>query len=94
MVKFIVFCEMTPEFLRLPLEERQSWIPKWTEIAKKYGIKTLFQGNPMGIREHTVFAFETIGNGNEYFMFQREWLALGTPDAVKYIKNTRTITVY
>jgi hypothetical protein len=95
MVRFIVFCEMTPEFLKLPLDERREWVPKWAETAKNYNIKTLFWGLPMGVSEHVVFVFETNGeNMSEYFLFQREWMGLGTPDAVKYIRNSRTITVY
>lgn len=84
---------MTKEFLQLPLDDRQAIIPQWSQIAQKYGLKLLFSGMPIGVSEHIVVVLET--NENEkYFMFQREWLALGTPDAGKLVKNTRTITVY
>jgi len=48
---------------------------------------------PMGVNENIVLVFET-NESEKYFMFQREWLELGTPDAGKYVKTTRTITVY
>jgi len=92
-LKYITFCEMTTDFLKLPLEERQAIIPQWSQIAQKYGLKLLFWGMPIGVKEHIVVVLET--NENEkYFMFQREWLGLGTPEAGKLVKNTRTITVY
>jgi len=92
-LKYITFCEMTTDFLKLPLEERQAIIPDWSQIAQKYGLKLLFWGMPIGVKEHIVVVLET--NENEkYFMFQREWLGLGTPEAGKLVKNTRTITVY
>lgn len=94
MVKYICFCQMTPEFLRLPLEERKKWIPNGFELAKKYGLKVLFWGNSMGVREHVVIVFESNGFSDEYMKFQREWQGLGTPDAGKYIDYTRTITVF
>ena len=34
MVKYICFCQMTPEFLRLPLEKRKERIPIWKERAR------------------------------------------------------------
>ncbi|MFC1803823.1 hypothetical protein ACFL0D_07645 [Thermoproteota archaeon] len=92
-MKFITFCEMTREFLMMPLEERQKKIPKWSQIAQKYGVKVIFWGMPIGVKEHIVIVYET-GDNQKYFLFQREWLGLGTPIAGKYIKNTRTITVY
>jgi hypothetical protein len=94
MVRFIVFLEMTNEFLKLPLEERQEFIPQWNLIASKYGIKMLFWGLPMGVSEHVVIVYELTGNQELFFVFQREWLGLGTPEAGKYIRNTRTILVH
>ncbi len=93
LVKYITFCEMTTEFLSKPLDERQGFVPQWSQIAQQYGVKVLFSGMPMGVNEHIVIVFET-NDSEKFFMFQREWLALGTPDAGKYVKNTRTITVY
>ncbi len=92
-MKYITFCEMTNEFLKLPLEERQACVPRWGEIAQTYGVKILFWGMPMGVNEHIVLVFET-SDSEKYFMFQREWLALGTQEAGKLVKNTRTISVY
>jgi len=94
MVRFIVFLEMTSEFLRLPLEERQGFIPQWNQIASKYGIKMLFWGLPLGVSEHVVIVYELAGNQELFFMFQREWLGLGTPEAGRFIGNTRTIIVH
>jgi hypothetical protein len=94
MVRFIVFLEMTSEFLKLPLEERQEFIPRWNEVASKYGIKMLFWGLPMGVSEQVVIVYELTGNQELFFVFQREWLGLGTPEAGKYIRNTRTIIVH
>jgi hypothetical protein len=84
---------MTPEFLRLPLEERKERIPIWRELACKHGLKTLFWGTTLGVREHVVFVFESDVNGDNYIKFQREWQGLGTPEAVKFIEFTRSITV-
>ena len=84
---------MTTEFLKMPLEERQGFVPKWSQIAQQYGIKVLFWGMPMGVNEHIVIVFET-NESEKFFMFQREWLELGTSNAGKLVKNTRTITVY
>lgn len=94
MPKYIIFCEMTPEFLRLPLEEREKYLPKWSKIASEYGLKVLFWGLPMGVSEHVVIVFEDSSTSHNYFIFQRAWLGLGTPEAGKLIKNTRTIIVY
>jgi hypothetical protein len=84
---------MTTEFLKMPLEERQRHVPKWSQIAQQYGVKVLFWGMPMGVNEHIVIVFET-NESEKFFMFQREWLELGTTNAGKLVKNTRTITVY
>lgn len=93
LLKYITFCEMTTDFLKMPLEDRQGFIPIWSQIAKKYGVKFLFSGMPMGVNEHIVIVFET-KESEKYFIFQREWLELGTENAGKLVKNTRTITVY
>jgi len=94
MVRYIVFCEMTPAFLQLTLEERKELPLMWSQVASQYGVKMLFWGMPLGVHEHVVCVFESNGNNEKYFKFQREWLSLGTPDAGRYVKNTRTITVY
>ena len=49
MVKYICFCQMTPEFLKQSLEEREAWIPKWRDIARKYGLNLLFWGSTIGV---------------------------------------------
>jgi hypothetical protein len=84
---------MTPEFLKLPLEERKSWVPKWKELASKYGLNMLFFGTTIGVREHVAVVFESKANSDNYMKFQREWQGLGTPEAGRYINFTRTITV-
>ena len=94
MVKFICFCMMAPDFLKLTLKERRSYVPKWTELAAKFGLKLVFWGPVMGIKEHVVFVFESNRNSDKFFMFQREWQQLGTPDAGKLIQYIRTITVH
>ena len=93
LLKYITFCEMTTDFLKMSLDDRQGFIPLWSQVAQKYGVKLLFWGMPMGVNEHIVIVFET-NESEKFFMFQREWLDLGTPDAGKLVKNTRTITVY
>jgi len=93
-LKYITFCEFTPEFLKLSLEERESNLLKWKRLAAGYKVKTLFHGLPMGVNEHSVFVFETKKDGEQFFDFAREWLGLGTPEAGKHIKSLRTITVY
>jgi hypothetical protein len=94
MVKCITFLELTKEFLRLSLDEREGNIREWIQLASKYGIRVLFYGVPLGVKEDAVFVLEYIGRNERFFNFMREWLELGTPDAVRFIKNTRTITVY
>lgn len=84
---------MTTEFLRMSLEERRGYIPKISQIAQNYGIKIIFWGMPMGVSEQLVIVFET-NDSEKYLIFQREWLELGTAEAGKNIKNTRTILVY
>lgn len=84
---------MTPEFLKLPLEERENWIPKWTEIAKEFGLKLLFHGTTIGVAEHVVFVYESPKYSENYFKFLRAWLELGTLNAGKLIEYTRTVTV-
>ena len=91
--KFICFLQMTPEFLKLSLEDRKSWIQSGKEMAKKYGLNVLFYGNPIGVREQVVVAFESAENSENYMKFQREWQGLGTPEAGKFIDSTRAITV-
>jgi hypothetical protein len=94
MVKCITFIEFTTNFLSLPLEKREEQVRKWIQLASKYSIKFLFYGIPMGVKEHALCVFEYSGKNEIYFKFQREWLGLGTPEACKYVKNTRTIIVY
>jgi hypothetical protein len=94
MVRYITFCELTPEFLRMPLDERRSYVPKWTRLATGHGLKVVFWGMPIGVKENIVCVFETRDDSESFLRFEREWLGLGTPDAGRYIKNTRTITVY
>lgn len=94
MVRYICYCQMTTTFLKLPLEERQRRIPEWMELAKEHGLKLLFWGSTIGVREHVVFVFESEGNSDNYMKFLREWQGLGTPVAGKYIEYTRTITVF
>ena len=84
---------MTPEFLQLPLKEREGYVPKWTEIARKQGFKLLFWGNVLGVPENAVFVFEAPVQTEKYFKLLREWLELGTKDAGKLISYTRTVTV-
>ena len=93
LMKYITFCEMTNEFLQMSLEDRQACVPRWSEMAQNYGVKVIFWGMPMGVNEHIVMVFET-NDSQKFFMFQREWLGLGTPKAGRLVKNTRTITVY
>ncbi len=93
MVHYICFCMMTPEFLRLPLEERQAFVPRWSELAKRHGLNLLFWGTTIGVSEHATFVFESLRPTSDYFKFVREWLELGTPDAGKLISYTRTVTV-
>ena len=92
-MKYIAFCEMTQEFLQKPLEERNSYKLKMSQIAQRHGIQVLFWGMPMGVTDHLVCAFEVDGHV-KYFKFQREWLNYGTEDVCKDIKTTRTIAVY
>jgi len=92
-MKYITFIEFTPEFLRLSLEERKGFVPRWTKMASSHGVKVVFWGMPIGVRENVVCVFETKVENDHFFRFQREWLGLGTPEAGKYIENTRTITV-
>jgi hypothetical protein len=85
---------MAPEFLRLPIEKRKGHIPQWSELAKKHGLKMLFWGTTMGIKEHVVIVFESNHDSSNFFKFQREWLGLGTELAGTIIEYTRTITVH
>lgn len=94
MVKYICFCQMTPKFLRLTLEERKAYIPKLSERAIKHGLKVRFWGSTIGVSEHVVVVFETNSFSDNYIKFQREWQGLGTPEAGEYIEHTRTITVF
>ena len=92
-MKYITFIELTPEFLRLPMDERRGYVPKWSQLASKHGVKIVFWGMPMGVKENVLCVFETKGDNETFYKFQREWLGLGTPEAGRYVKNTRTITV-
>ena len=94
MVRYICFVQFTPEFLKLSLEERERWIPKGVELARKHGLKVLFWGSTLGVRENAVVVFEVNGVSDGFMKFQREWQGLGTPKAGKYIDYTRTVTVY
>ena len=90
----ICFCELTPEFLKYPSEDRHDWVPKWRRVASKHGVDVLFWRLPMGVSEHVGLVFEVKGSLDKYFLYQRDWLGYGTPEACRHIKNTRTIQVY
>ena len=94
MVKYICFCQMTPTFLRMSTEEKKEQIPVWIDLAKKHGLRVLFWGSTVGVREHAVIVFEADRCSENYMKFQREWQGLGTPEAGDYIDYTRTITVF
>jgi hypothetical protein len=94
MVKYITFIEFNSEFLRLSMEDRQQSIRKWIKTATKYGLKILFYGVALGVSEHAVCVFDSNGDNEKFFVFQRKWLGLGTPEAGKLIHNIRTITVH
>ena len=79
---------------QLSLEDRDNFKSKIAEEAQEYGIKVVFSEMPLGVYEHLVIVFDVRGNDNIFFLFQRECLKLGTPEAGKYIKNTRSITVH
>jgi hypothetical protein len=69
MVKFITFCEMTTEFLKLQLDERKQFVQTWGRIASDYGIKIVFWGMPIGVKEHVVCVFDVNGNDAKFFEF-------------------------
>ena len=93
MVYYVCFVMLTPEFLKMPLKERETFIPKWAEMGKKYGLNLLFGGNSLGVAENITLAFEAPAHSDAYFKFLRDWLELGTPNAGKLIAYTRTVTV-
>ncbi len=94
MVKYICFCQMTPEFLRMSQEEREARILEWRNIAKRYGLKVLFWGSTIGVKEGGVVVFEAEKDSDSYMEFQRDWLSLGTPDAGRFFEHTRTVSVH
>jgi hypothetical protein len=85
---------MAQGFLELVLDEKQKLISKWSKLAHSHGIKVMFWGSTLGLKEHGVVVFETNGNPNKFLKYKREWLTLGTQDAGKYIQYVRTVTVY
>jgi len=93
MVKYICFCMMTPEFLKLSLEEREKHVSRLTETAKRHGLKVLFLGSTLGIKEHAVVVFESKERSDNFMKFMRDWQAIGTPEAGRYLEYTKTITV-
>jgi hypothetical protein len=94
MVKYICFCMMTQDFLKLELSERQNQIPKWSKLANEHGLKLLFWGPAIGIKEHAVVVYDGNGSTEKFLKFQREWLKLGTPEAGKQLQYVRTVTVH
>jgi hypothetical protein len=85
---------MTPEFLKLSIEEREKRILRMTNISEKYGLKVLFWGSTLGVKEHAVVVFNSNESSDNFMKFIREWQAIGTEEAGKYLDHTRTITVY
>jgi hypothetical protein len=85
---------MAQNFLKLPLEERKKWIPKWIALAKEYDLNVLFWGSPMGVKENVVVVLESKEYSENIIKFQRAWLELGTPEAKRFIEYTRTVTVF
>ena len=85
---------MTPDFLKLSLDERENHILKWSKLAKTHGVKPLFWGPVIGVQEQAVAVFDIKGNSEVFFNFERKWLMLGTPKAGRHIQYVRTITVH
>jgi hypothetical protein len=85
---------MTPSFQKLELNEKQKLITKWSRLAHTHGFKVLFWGSTLGLKEHGVVVFDSNGSPNKFLKYKREWLALGTPDAGKYIVYVRIVTVH
>jgi hypothetical protein len=85
---------MAQDFLKLSLDEKKKLISNWSKIAHSHGIKVLFWGSTLGLKEHGVVVFDTNGNTEKFLKYKREWLALGTPDAGKFIQYVRIVTVH
>jgi hypothetical protein len=61
--------------------------PGGSARARKHGLKMLFWGTTMGVKEHAVFVFESNGDSESFFNFQRHWLDLGTECGARAIEN-------
>lgn len=85
---------MTQSFLKLDLDEKQKLIAKWSKLAHIHGIKVMFWGSTLGLKEHGAVVFDCNGTPNKFLKYKREWLALGTQDAGKYIQYIRIVTVH
>ena len=94
MVKYICFCMMAKGFLKLDIEEKKKLISEWSKLAHSHGIKVMFLGSSLGIKEHGVVAFDTNGSTEKFLKFKRKWLSLGTQDAGKYLQYIRVVTVH
>lgn len=85
---------MTPDFLKLSLEDRKAKLEEYTELAKVYSLKFLFCGSTLGVREHAVLVMESKECSDKVVKFLRDIQGLGTPEASKYVEYTRTVTVF
>jgi len=94
MVKYICYIQMTPDFLKLSLEERKAKLEEYKELAKGYCLKLLFCGSTLGVREHAVIVMESKEYSEKIVKFLRDIQGLGTNEASKYVEYTRTVTVF
>ena len=94
MVKYIYFIQRTPDFLKLSLEDCKSKLEEYTERAKVYCLKFFFCESILGVRKHAVLVMASKEYSDKIVKFHRDIQGLGTPEASKYVENTRTVTVF
>jgi hypothetical protein len=94
MVKYICYIQMTPDFLKLSLDERKVKLEEYKELAIRYSLKFLFCGSILGVREHAVLVMESREYSDKIVKFLRDIQGLGTKEASKYVEYTRTVTVF
>ena len=87
---FLHYLKYTREFLTSSREVGLAEADRYANLAKKHGLKILSWGGPWGNEYHGLYILESEKGIDAWDSFTTELVSNFTPDAWKYIAESRT----
>ena len=87
---FLHYLKYTREFLKSPREIMLAEADRYANLLKKHGLKLLSWGGPWGNEYTGLYILESEKGIDAWDAFTTELFANGTPDAWKFIAESRT----